>query len=447
MVSPELPELGGPSGGARCPRKTLAAGPFIRLDTTPMQRDNPEVASRKASGRLRVPPTERHCTEEQTKVKQSTLASGLVAILCAGCSPRITNIVPYAARPGERVMIHGYRLTEGTDPESVDFNGTPGTFFAPAGESVEAEVPAGATSGRVHIGALRGLATSPSDFTVVVTEVEETEPNNDRARANVIGENGIRGTILGASDDDWFRIATGPAGPYGYTLEVHASTEGMPDGVGLRVLIQSSADETLGYLCVGPGGDDPPLAWTAQPADTHIGLRVESTGSTHSARTPIRYHIAIAKIPIDDTNERDNDIDHANPVSPGTAHTGSYLCDVDDLRGPTVSDDRDYYSFELLTPRVVTVTLADAGLRSPASAYVGLYTPDGTLYAGPTAYGTTEAVGVVVDLPRDYVRPHPPFPAGTWYVLVMSSMSLSHCGEGSAPVRLKRPYRLLVDLD
>lgn len=382
-------------------------------------------------------------------MKNIILCSVAFLVVSIGCAPRITNIVPNAAMPGTRVVIHGEGLTTGTDnPTSVDFNGEGATFTA-VGDNVEADVPLRATIGPVHVTRSyvdllhpSGTATSPNDFVVVVSETRESEGNDVMGEADPVSDNGIVGTLTDISDIDWFQVPTGDLGPYGYTIELYAYTEGTPDGMDVRVSVCDNEGGTLQNLYTNDPSRDLNMAWTAQPPDTNIYLEVTCRGST-SHWIPITYHITIAKVPINDSNEMDNNCPEAREITPGIAHVNSYLCSLD---VPAHSSHlMDCYRFELAAPARVFISIVDAGLPTSGSEpeldVVHLYLLDNTCTepgsGGYSNVGNSNIAALSATAG-----------AGIWYIWVTNSFNTIHTsGNGSAPLCFKRPYRIYLSID
>jgi len=78
--------------------------------------------------------------------------------------PAITGIAPTSGPVGTTVQISGKSLLEATQ---VDFNGTPAGFAVNTDSLITATVPAGATSGPIHVTTPEGKATSADNFAVL----------------------------------------------------------------------------------------------------------------------------------------------------------------------------------------------------------------------------------------------------------------------------------------
>ncbi len=386
----------------------------------------------------------------------------LVFLAIAGCSSRITHIEPYSALPGEIVTIHGRCLaSNATIPTSVQFNGTASVAFRPVNASVEAVVPQGATTGPVAVSTdyahqdaiihfcVRGTVESPLDFEVLANGFTEIEPNDVIESANRVDRNHIAGALSNPSDVDWYVISSGPAGPYGYTLEFYASAE-LPDGYDLRIYFkdESGAVPAQYFYVEKSSADATHNGWTVQAPSQDVHLSVDLVGSSSDDIEPTPYQLSIARLPIQDSQETaDNRLNGAIPIEPGVAHVGAYLCSV--ATSETETDVPDYYSFELTRPQVVKVYVFDAGLPDTHDVEISLWNPYGD-HSSSSVDGESFGAYLEVDLPTIWPRPleHPIFPVGTWYVSVQThSGTFPNSDSGYAPVGCKFPYAISVVLE
>jgi hypothetical protein len=92
----------------------------------------------------------------------------------AAPAPTIASFTPTSGPVGTAVTITG---TNFTGASTVTFNTVSAAFIVDSATSIRAEVPTGATTGRIHVTTPGGTATSASDFTVTgdasVTRFEE----------------------------------------------------------------------------------------------------------------------------------------------------------------------------------------------------------------------------------------------------------------------------------
>lgn len=364
-------------------------------------------------------------------------------ILFVGCRPEISSIEPYAARENETVLIRGEHLSDGPDnPTQVLFNGTLATGVTLVPDGLAVVVPAGAGSGPVRVtcdyvsmSSPGGTAESPAEFTVITRATTESEGNDSMSLADRVNLNEIRGEVSSLTDVDWFEVPTGPAGVYGYTLEFNAEAIDLPDGVELRVQLVDAAGNTQNNLYVGGlPEDEVTTCWSAQRPNTHLYLEVTWGGSMSGpVWTPFDYRITFARIPINDTNEPDNDETMARPISLGDPHNGSYFGVVEDLDHGYHVDD--WYELNLAEPITLVITIQKAGL-SPEyddAVKVWVYGPDGTPVI-EDMQGTAESFSHAV-----------PVGEGRYLILVSHTyMDMYPYGTGYAPLAFKRPYLLTV---
>ncbi len=79
-------------------------------------------------------------------------------------APTITSFAPASGKVGDNVTVIGMNYT---DVSEVAFNGTTAAFTVSNATSVIATVPIGATSGKITVVTVGGMATSLEDFTVI----------------------------------------------------------------------------------------------------------------------------------------------------------------------------------------------------------------------------------------------------------------------------------------
>jgi hypothetical protein len=77
--------------------------------------------------------------------------------------PSVSSFSPSVGGPGTSIVITGSRFQ--FSAEGVDFNGTPASFSVDSDSQITATVPAGATTGPIHVTSPAGTGTSPSNFT------------------------------------------------------------------------------------------------------------------------------------------------------------------------------------------------------------------------------------------------------------------------------------------
>ena len=78
-------------------------------------------------------------------------------------TPSITKFTPTSGTVGTTVTIKGQNLLGAT---AIVFDGTPSTITSDTATKIVTTVPAGATSGRIHVTVPAGTAISSGTFTV-----------------------------------------------------------------------------------------------------------------------------------------------------------------------------------------------------------------------------------------------------------------------------------------
>lgn len=122
--------------------------------------------------------------------------------------PAITGFQPPGGPAGTEVRIVGTSLEGAT---SVDFNGASATILSTAPSEVHAVVPAGATTGKIHVVTPAGSAISFSDFTVgTVPILTSATPDSGRVRTKVV--------LRGADFTSATRVSFGGGGRADFTV-------------------------------------------------------------------------------------------------------------------------------------------------------------------------------------------------------------------------------------
>ena len=376
-------------------------------------------------------------------------AVSLILFLLAGCAPTITNLEPSVGTPGDKILITGGKLTAGgINPSSIDFNGTP-TKFKAVGNDIEAQVPIGATTGPIHVKTSYvdfyspgGTATSPFDFTVEKSTFTEKENNDTRKTANNAS---LAQTIKGSTTDtdkaDWFKITSGPSGPWGYGIEIVVEPKNLPKGVLLRVDMEGyRADlKAVGHLNTYHDNKAFTL-WTTHAPNTDIFLNVYWAGST-SKSFEAGYTLKIARFKISDTNEDDNSFKTAKEIkmSDGMgAHNTSYLCNI--FKGGDDVGMKDFYFFNPGGATQISLVVLSPSLNQQDIVYVNLY--DNTKgYRGGNA-GNYGAANFNLKLTKGEEA------LGQWYIAVTNAWDhYASAGAGpkdAMPLSCKAPYTIMV---
>ena len=113
--------------------------------------------------------------------------------------PVITDVSPGSGPVGNLVIITGTGLTDGCGNVMVTFNGTPAAILSQTSTSIQVDVPAGATTGPITVGA-NGVTVKSSSFTVIAPQIESISPNYGAPGALIT----INGTDLGATQGNGY---------------------------------------------------------------------------------------------------------------------------------------------------------------------------------------------------------------------------------------------------
>jgi len=98
--------------------------------------------------------------------------------------PEIDSFEPAGGQVGATVIIHGHHLDE---VSGVSFNGVPATVFSAVPLQAQAQVPAGATTGRIRCTSATGFAESATDFFIGDPPVLlGAEPDSGGPRAQIL---------------------------------------------------------------------------------------------------------------------------------------------------------------------------------------------------------------------------------------------------------------------
>lgn len=374
-----------------------------------------------------------------------TIVILIFQICLFGCTPVITNVEPSIGLSGEKISILGDRLTEGSNPQKVDFNGTPASFSKKE-NTILATVPEGATTGPIHVQTFStsflskgGIATSPFDFNIPANIYTEIENNNSFETANDAGlSDVIMGTI--SDDEDYYKVKSGLSGPWGYGMEFHVfPTVHITDGVTLSVDIYRYDKNTKeSSYVVGYSDKSKFILWETVSPDTDIYLKVYWSGST-SESVSIDYKIRISRIKINDSNEEDDSFNTAKNIviSDGVGtHDTSYLCNID-KNGKTTGMD-DYYSFY---PNGATTISVFVLTQLDKSDRVVLFLYDNT------SQHTHQSNGDYLSAKIHHNMPEGEKASGKWYIQVTNSWysyTTQGAGNETMPISCKKPYSLKV---
>ncbi|MCU7918713.1 MAG: hypothetical protein KZQ95_10195 [Candidatus Thiodiazotropha sp. (ex Epidulcina cf. delphinae)] len=373
----------------------------------------------------------------------------MLSSLLTACAPTITNIEPSAGAPGDEILITGGKLTIGTNnPSSVDFNGKTAKFKT-VGNNVKAQVPQGASTGRIHVitnyfnfYSPGGTATSPFDFTVINSSFTEKEQNDTRKSANNANLTQIiKGSTTDSDQADWFKISSGSSGPWGYGLEIVVEPDNLPNGVSLRMDMEGYRADLNAIGNLTTYTDDKAFTlWTAHAPNTDIFLNVHRTGSI-STSFKADYTVKISRIKINDINESDNGFNTANSIimMDGIgSHNTSYLCNI--FKNGDELGMKDFYSFNPGGATQISIVVTTPPLNQKDGVHVDLY--DNTKgYRGGDA-GNYVVANYNLKLPKGEKA------KGTWFIEVTNAWDqYAIAGAGpkdKIPLSCKVPYTIAV---
>ncbi len=301
---------------------------------------------------------------------------------------------------------------------------------------------------------LEGCKNSKSKSgTLFVEKFIENGENDTQEEANYVRlAEIIEGSLATLEDQDWFKLKSGPPGPWGYGIEITVRPKDLPDSVDLRVTMEGyiKASNAVGLLT--QYSDNKPFTlWTTHSPRTDIYLKVDAVRSTSSEKFKKNYTLNIVRFEIDDTNEDDNDFINAKEIKLSNGegeHNTSYLCNI--FKGGEDIGMEDYYFFKPDNATQIDISVKSPSLdkgnndnRGPDQVRVYLY--DNTKGHKTSNYGNTTTANINYVLPKDETA------FGKWYIKVsngagfhkIASVVESNISD-PMPLSCKRPYTIKV---
>jgi hypothetical protein len=193
--------------------------------------------------------------------------------------PTITSFSPTSGAVGTTVAISGTNFTGAT---AVAFNGVSATFTVSSATSIQATVPAGATTGPLRVTTPQGTATSASSFTVL-------NPPTITSFSPTTGPVGTTVTISGTKFTGASAVAFNGVGA---TFRVTSDTS-------IQATVPAGA--TTGPLSVTtPGGTgtsgssftvlSPPAIASFSPTSGPVGTSVTISGTNFTGATAVAFN-------------------------------------------------------------------------------------------------------------------------------------------------------------
>ena len=223
----------------------------------------------------------------QNAAGSANSASNFTVIL----SPSITSFTPSSGPISTQVTIAG---TNFTSVSAVAFNGTVSTFTVDSAIQIRANVPNGATTGKITVTNPAGTGTSATDFTIILSPVVSA----------FIPASGIVGSNVTVTGSNFNGITNVAFNGIAATFTVDSATQ-------LRATVPSGA--TTGLITVtNPAGSgssstnftviQPPSITSFTPTSGIVGAQVTITGSNFTGTTTISFNGAAASVFTVDSN-------------------------------------------------------------------------------------------------------------------------------------------------
>jgi hypothetical protein len=373
-------------------------------------------------------------------------AAGLALLtLAAGCSsaPWVTSMEPVSGKFGDTVTLSGGHLDTATE---VTFAGTPDPSPQVLGTGeLTATVPVGAASGTVTVTTPKGTADAPYEFQVLATEFTEVEPNDQKAEANEVPDAAyVRGTFVAAGgaqkDVDWYKLKSGPPGPWAYTVEVQMENASDRElSLELQVKGESKAASP-----VPPGATV--TTWVTTLDGKNVFLKVSAPGPQLPTVQPADYELRIGRIALEDPGEPNDYLSLATSVTlSGTTttledHYFTSAWDPATSLDVGLTDILEIGGIQVGEPFVAIFNLQGGGLSSPLR--MDLLDSNDILIDTQTA---SSADLSVLSVSKDPVQPYHLTGGDTLTVRITTVGGTEPtAGVGPAPGHCRVPYRLVI---
>jgi len=290
-------------------------------------------------------------------------------------SPSITSFTPASGVVGTEVTISGSNLT-GTS--SVRFNGISATsFFVDSDTQIFADVPGGASTGKISVTTDGGAAESTNDFTVTVPApgIASFSPTS--------GPAGTQVTIIGDDFNGATAVQFNGMAASSYTVD--SSTQ-------IRAAVPAGA--TTGKISVSTAGGTsqstndftitipPPTITLFTPTSGLVGAEVTITGSNLTGATPVQFNGSSASsFTVDNATQ-------IRAIVPSGASTGKISATT---AGGTVESANDF---------TVIISIPVITSFTPTSGNIGAeVTISGSNFPGATSvqFNATAAAAFTID--------------------------------------------------
>lgn len=289
--------------------------------------------------------------------------------------PTITSLTPDNGIVGLEVTITGTNFTGATQ---VKFNGTSAsTFTVDFASQIRANVPTGATTGKISVTTAGGIALSATDFALTLPSptISSFTPTN-----GVVGtEVTIAGTNFASATDVKFNTTSASIFTIDSATQIRAN---VPSGASVgKISITTpggTAVSATDFTVTTPS----PTITSFTPSSALVGIQVTITGTNFTGATEVKFNSTMAS-----TFTVDSAIQISATV-PAGATTGKISVTT---AGGTAQSGSDF-----------TVTLSSPAIASfsPTSGLVGIQiTITGSNFTGASSvmFNATNASSFIVD--------------------------------------------------